>query len=641
MLSLRAFVIVTYFCASSLVAQEPVADDLPTLPETVVTGQNAPLKASQFPTNDLPNNAVVTANRTVQAQATVGSSVSVITQEQIQQSGQSTVSEVLRGQLGLDVVRQGGPGGVTSVFLRGANSQHTKVLLDGIPLNDPSNATRGFDFSSLSVDNIERIEVLRGPQSVLYGSDAIGGVVNIITTRGSGPLKVRATTMGGSFGTAHTAVQASGGTDKYYYSLGGSWLHTDGISAASEHRGNTERDRYRNGTVSGRVGVTPSELLNVDYVFRYNDIQAEVDDFDFFTNAPVDNLIRQNLSRAFYNRVQVQSFALDGLIEQRVGFNLTDYNRRDTDPGLFSPPRFFGQTREVDYLANLQLTDKNLFSVGANYMQEDGTTTFDPQQSQTRSGVFLNDQIQVGDNWFNTVGVRWDDNSRAGPASTYRLTSMYKFPDQQTNIHGSLGTGFRAPALAESLFAFGNPNLRPEESKGWDFGLGRNVFDGLLTWDITYFRNDYTDLIVFDFTSFTLENIGRARSSGVEFTSTMLLTETTTLTGNYTLTDTLNADTGLALLRRPRNKLGLTLTRYLWERKGQIGANMLYVDNRLDTGSNVLSPYITLNMTGAYRPSDRYELTARLDNLTDTRYEEVFGYGTPGISGYGGLSIWW
>ena len=178
-----------------------------------------------------------------------GSSVTVIDAEEIAASGQATVAEVLRGRLGLDVVRQGGPGGVTSVFLRGANSQHTKVLLDGIPLNDPSNATRGFDFSTLLTNNIERIEILRGPQSMVYGSDAIGGVINIVTARGEGPLSVTAMGYGGSFKTGQTGLNVSGGDDVKYYSrqrlVSQHRRHLGRVGATRQHRAGLVQHRQR------------------------------------------------------------------------------------------------------------------------------------------------------------------------------------------------------------------------------------------------------------------------------------------------------------------------------------------------------------------------------------------------------------
>ena len=205
---------------------EPLSTDQPTpqpaqLPETEVQG-----RLNTFPAEPLPAGDVISPTRTPQPAATTASSVTVITREQIERSGQTNVAEVLRGTLGVDVVRQGGPGGLTSVFLRGANSQHTKVLLDGISLNDPSNASRLFDFSTLTTDNIERIEVLRGPQSMAYGSDAIGGVINIISRRGQGPLSVRAGGLGGSFKTGQTSVNVQAGDDNAYYSVTGSFLST-------------------------------------------------------------------------------------------------------------------------------------------------------------------------------------------------------------------------------------------------------------------------------------------------------------------------------------------------------------------------------------------------------------------------------
>ena len=211
------------------------AQSLPELPETVVRGRPEP-----FPANSLEGETVVTPTRTETPASEVGSSFSVVTQQEIQASGLTNAGEILRDVVGVDVVRQGGPGSLQSVFIRGANSQQTKVLLDGIPINDPSNATRGFDFSTLDVENIERIEVLRGPQSLLYGSDAIGGVINIITRRGYGPLSVHATGRGGTFGTSRESLTISGGNDRVYYSFGGAFSDTAGVSQAARRLGNTD-----------------------------------------------------------------------------------------------------------------------------------------------------------------------------------------------------------------------------------------------------------------------------------------------------------------------------------------------------------------------------------------------------------------
>ncbi len=616
---------------------QTTTDDEPliTVPETTVVGEPGP-----FPAQPLGENTVVTPTRGETLLSEVGSSVSVITEAQIQQSGQTQVSEILRNIPGVDVVQQGAPGGLTSVFLRGANSQQTKVLIDGIPANDPSNASRSFDFSFLTVDNIEQIEVLRGPQSTLYGSDAIGGVINIITKRGQGPMQVRASVMGGQYGTHREGLNLSGGTDKYHYSFGTSYLQSDGFSSADVRFGNVEDDGVRQGTFSGRFGLTPSENFDLDYVFRYTDIDAMIDDAGFI-GPPTDNLIRQTRNEAFFNRLQARVGALDGVWDQRIGFNYTDYNRRDTDAGLFGIPQFNGETRMFDYQSNFLLHDSNTFTVGVDYLDEGARDTFTPTASQNQASIYFQDQISVRDSWFTTVGFRWDDHSAAGPASTYRITTLYRHPAWQTGFHGTIGTGFRAPSLAE--IAFGPPaGLRPEKSQGWDVGIEQPVGEHLLL-DVTYFRNDFTDLIQFDFNTFTLDNIGRAFSNGIELTGTYQLNPCTTLSGNYVYNFTRDLDTNLELRRRPRNKASLKINRSMLHDRANVNAGLLFFGRRLDSsdGSIYLGEYFLLNLAGTYDWNDHWQLFARLDNVLDQNYEEVWGYGTPGISFYGGVNMVW
>lgn len=610
---------------------------LPVMPETTVVGRPDP-----FPQSPLGENTVLTPTRTEALAGQIGSSYTVITGEQIARSQQTNVADVLRGTPGLDVVQQGPTGGVTSVFLRGANSQHTKVLIDGIPVNDPSNASRMFDFSQLSVDNVERIEVLRGPQSTLYGSDAIGGVVNIITKRGEGPLSVRAELMGGSFGTARESLNVSGGAKDYYYSFGTSYSQTDGISAADARFGNREKDGDRKANFSGRFGWTPSENVDVDYVFRYVDQDADVDDALFSGPVPTtDNLIRQNRTNAFFNRIQARAMALDGLWEQKVGFNLTDYDRLDTAP-MWGEPRYLGQARQFDYQSNLFLNERNTLTFGTDYLDEDASDTV-VARSQHNTGIYVEDQLRLTERWSATAGFRWDDHSAAGRASTYRLTTLYRLPTG-TGFHGSLGTGFRAPALAENYFPYGNPNLRPERSKGWDCGIEQPLLGGRLVVDGTYFRNDFVDLIQYDFNTWQVENIGRAFSSGVELTARYQFNEATTLFANYVYTFTEDLATGLPLLRRPPHKASVGVNRRLWCDQANLYAQLLYVGSRRDSfdGESIyLGEYFLLNVATTYDVSRSCQLFARIDNVLDQNYEEVYGYGTPGIAFYGGTSLRW
>jgi vitamin B12 transporter len=574
----------------------------PTLPETVVEA-----RPGTFPAEPLPSDTVYSPNRQPTPANQTGSSVTVITEEQINQvsprGGQTTVAEVLRGQLGVDIVRQGGPGGVTSLFLRGANSQQTKVLLDGMPLNDPSNAGRSF-----------------------------------ITKRGQGPMQIRAGTFGGTFNTGQASLNVSGGDDRKYYSFTGSYYNTGGISAAAASNGNTEHDPFKIGTGSGRMGYDLGDNWNVDYVFRYIDSSASIDDFDFVTGLPVDNLIRKNLLKNWSNRIQLSNFSSDGVFYQRFGFNLIDYDRFDTDSGPFSPPRFHGQTRMLDYFASYKLTDTNTLSGGADYLHEDASSTFNPQVNQQVKGAYLQDAVNWG-NFFGTAGARWDNTSRAGPAQTYKITGLYNILPTASALHSTIGTGFRQPALAENLFQFGNPNLRPEFSKGWDVGLRQTIWEGVVVADATYFRNDFTNLIIFDFNTFSLQNVGQSRSSGVELSLFVQVAQNLAVNTFYTHDDTLNLDTGTQLLRRPRDKVNFSVTQAIPQWGSSVTLNMLNVGSRLDTGNSRLAPYTLVNLALNSQLTPAVGGVLRLDNITNTSYQEVRGFGTPGFGMYGGLNV--
>ena len=617
-------------------AERRTEENLPVAPETTVVG-----RPGSFPSEPLPANVAVTPSLTETRVGEVGSSLTVITGEQIRQSQKTSVSDVLRDVPGVDVAQQGPPGSLTSVFIRGAASQETKVLIDGMPANDPSNASRMFDFSLLTVDDVERIEVLRGPQSTLYGSDAMGGVVNIITKRGEGPAQFRTDLQGGSYGTTRESIGVSGGNRKGYYSLGAAYLQSDGFSAADERFGNVEHDGVRNSTFSGRFGVTPTEDFDVDYVFRYIDVDADVDDYDFFTGRPVDNLIRQNRTEAFLNRISSRLMTLDGFWEHRIGFSYIDYDRLDTAPGPYDVPHFTGFTRKVDYRSNFNLAEWDTLTVGADYLAEESPTNTAPFTSQTDASVYFENQFRFFDRWFTTVGARWDEYSLAGPASTYRLTTLYRLKETGTGFHASLGTAFRAPSLAE--YAWG-PTLRPEQSKGWDCGIEQPLADGRFVIDGTYFRNDFVDLIQFSYATWLLENIGRALTNGVELTATWKVNCATSFLAGYVYTFTEDLTTGEELLRRAPHKIRLAVNRKYLGGRGNLLLGCNYVSPRQDStslGRVALEEYWLVNAATTVDLTNHWQLVARLDNILDADYEEVYGYGTAGTSLFGGFSGHW
>ena len=641
----RYSVLAWLFVTPVLWAQDaPIADPPPVLGPTDVIGR--------FPRSPLSGRAVLSSTRTEILREQNGSSVTVISGEQLRGSGRPLLQDALRGTPGLDVVRSGSPGQQTSVFIRGAESRHTKVLLDGIPLNDPSSPSRAFDFSSLTVDNIERVEVIRGPQSTLYGSDAIGGVINIVTRRGQGRPKYRFRTLGGRYGSFQQSASVSGGTERVYYSVGGSFFENDGFTTAAPRLGNVENDGFRNGNLSGRFGWLLNETTDVDLVLRYTDAEAQIDGF-LFPTGPVDDLQRKLKNETFALRTQLRTEMFDGSIEQKVGFNYSRFNRRDTDPGAFGAAAFDGETVKFDWQANTVLYEsvrlRSVLTTGLDYLNEDASSSSAAARSLHANGVYVQDHLVFDETWSTVLGARWDHYSRAGSTGTYRVTTRYVLEEAETALHGSIGTGFRAPAINE-LFDpnLGNSGLRPERSFGWELGVEQPLGDGDLVVDVTYFRNDIDQLIVYRFDGTGpfgghLDNVDRALTAGVELTANLQLGEATSTSFGYTSLDARNRTTDSRLVRRPRNKFRVGVDHRFDDEGVRVGLNYQWVDRRDDfDGSGfvtALDEYSLLNATVAWDYSDRLQWFARLDNITDETYEEVWGFASPRFGIFAGATI--
>jgi vitamin B12 transporter len=620
--------------ADAVEPADRIAEDLafPEIPETTVIGRLGP-----FPGSPLSEGTVLTPTRGEASASEIGSSLTVITADQIRQTRQTRVTEVLRTVPGLDVVQSGGRGQTSSVFLRGANSYQTKVMIDGIPVNDPSGPQRGFDFGLLSVDGIQQIEVLRGPQSTLYGSDAMGGVINIVTQRGEGPASVVAGFEGGSFGTTREQLNVSGGTACYHYAFGGSYETSSGFSAAEI---GTENDGFRAANYAGRLGWTPADDFDIDCSFRYIDQNVDLDDFN------ADNLTAEARSDNFFNRVQARWMTLDGFWEHRLAFNLANHDRRY--PGGWVP-HYLGQTRKVEYLSNFYLGSNHTVTAGVDYWHEEASNTNTPQQSQYLTGLYIQDQIRLLDCWFTTVGVRFDEHSTAGPAETYRITSRYHVAPTGTAFHGSLGTGFRAPTLFELFSPYGNLGLDPEKNFGWDCGVEQAFLDGRVVVDGTYFRSDYTNLIEFAFLPGPpwgqYQNAGETLTSGVELTARWELSSATTLHGSYTHTLARQLSTGNLLLRRPPHKAAQGVAHRFDCDRARLNLSLLYIGPREDLDDSwpsnrvTLGEYYLLNLAGSYDINHWCQLYARIDNVLNENYQEVWSYQTAPLSGYAGVSI--
>ena len=610
-------------------------------------------------TNEHIEEVVVTATRIETPTSEVGSSVTVITASQIEEQKKSKVTEVMRSVPGLDVVQQG-PGGTTSIFMRGAKSEHTLILIDGIEMNDPTTPGRSYDFSSLTTDNIERIEVIRGPQSTLYGSDAIGGVINIITKKGKGAPGGFIAAEAGSYKTFRGNAGINGGTGMFNYSLGLSRQETDGFSSAAHDDGNDEDDGHNNTSISARLGITPSDIFDIDCVLRWIDTET---DWDNHGGVGGDDPNYTAETEQLFFRSQARLSLLDDIWEQKLGISVSDNERNsenDTDvdhPVDLSQESYEGKIVKLDWQNNLYLHETNTVTIGVETEKEEAksdyysesfygpySSNFEKESART-TGCYLQDQIKLKDALFTTLCVRLDDHSDFGSEVTYRIATAYVIKQAGTKFKGSYGTGFKAPSLYQLYSAYGDENLDPEESTGWDIGVEQTLPGGRLVVGVTYFSNDFDDLIDYDYATSTYNNIAEAEASGFELVATVQPTEELTIRTSYTYTDTEDKTTGEDLLRRAHNKFGLNAN-YRFVEKANLNVGITYVGERDDvetdystyTSSRVeLDAYTLVNVAASYDITRNIQIYTRIENLFDEEYEEVRGYGTAGFSAFGGL----
>ncbi len=607
---------------------------------------------------------VVTATRIEIPALEVASSITVITRRELERAGRAGVLDVLRGVVGLDSVRNGGPGASSSVFLRGGNSEHLLVLLDGIALNDPMNPSRSFDLAHLTLDDVERIEVLRGPQSTLYGSDALAGVINILTRRGAGKPSLSLDAGGGAYGTASGSVRLAGSAGPAGFSLALSGVRTNGFSAADEaSAGNTEKDGYRNVTASGNLVLTLSPVSEAGLAVRTTWARTDLDAF----GGPGGD---DPNSRQDYDSQMIRAYGrvllLGGRWETRGVLSFNRSHRENDNPTdtlhPFDAERGFFRSSlvKLDWQNNLFLHPSHTLTVGAEAEREQGDSSYVseslwgtseslfPKRRADRAGIYFQDQIRIGGRFFATAGARLEKHSRTGTAFTFRLAPAFLLAGTGTKFKATLGTGFKSPSLYQ-LYApatawgpIGNEALKPERCTGWDAGIEQAFSGGRA--GLTYFRNEYRGLMDFDFLVGYI-NIGRARTAGLELFAEARPGADLDLRVSYTRMKAVDTDAGTPLPRRPRDKAAAGL-RWRPARRWEAGLSGLFVGDRPDRDYSAwpyptiaLKRYFLLDADIVFDLSPRTQIYIRMENVLDERYQTVFGYGTPRRSIYAGIRL--
>ncbi|WP_225766869.1 TonB-dependent siderophore receptor [Inquilinus sp. Marseille-Q2685] len=618
----------------------------------LATGAVVPAEAQDTPSALTLEPIVVTANRMPTPSAEVGSAVTMITRQELEDRQIRQLSDALRQVPGVAVSRTGPAGQTTQIRIRGSESNQTLVLIDGVEVNDPSSESE-FDFAHLMADDIERIEVLRGPQSALYGSDAIGGVVNIVTRRGEGPAAGTASVEGGGYGTLRGHASVSGGNDDIDYLIGTAGLRTDGASAA---RRGSEADGTRNGTVYAKIGLHPGELVDIDVVGRTTRFNTDLDGFLGGVGA-IDSKDDVDGS-TFLGRIQGRLKLLDGRWEHIVGLSYLDDSRdyHDSDDAITASYR--GKTTRVDYQTNLTLDSEALlpaehrltFAVDHEEQQADSDSGFaDFSRRIGTTGLVGQYQLGLFDSLFLTGSVRRDLNDLFRDTTTWRLTAAYKVDATGTKLRASYGTGVKNPTLFE-LYGFtntyrGNPDLKPEHAEGWDAGFDQEIWGDRVVLDATYFEQRIGDLIVGSGQG-SANLPGTATARGVELGLSVTPVDDLTIRAAYTYTDAEDA-TGAELVRRPRNIASLDVSYRFLDGAATVNLGVDYngpqkdlaFDEAYNSSPVTLDGYTLVNLAASYQVTDRVQVYGRIDNLLDEDYEEVWSYGSLRRAGYLGMKV--
>ncbi len=611
---------------------------------------------------------VVTATKTPVPLTQTTSAVEVITEEDMQRRHSRTLVDALNLSQGLATFSSGGPGTNNTVRIRGGSSAQTLVLIDGAIVNS---ATLGeFNFGTMTTDNIESVTVLRGAQSMLWGSDAVGGVVDIRTKRGTGAPVARFFSEYGSFNSIREGGSFAGQMGPVDFSATLTRWDMSKFSSVNYRRGAVERDAFRNWQASSLLGVKGPWDGRLELAFRWINNDIDLDNPSTF-GGPFDVFKAKSAGEQYIYSGSYHQPITDWWDQkitlahsQETLITQAGDNQRSITTGLESTPEAFGnsdirtKTNRIEWQSNFQIGKPLLLTVGYQFREQRGENkgTFSEKTLSSNAG-FAQVQLNLFDRFFATGGFRQDSYNSFGDATTYRVTGGYLVKETGTKLRTSYATGFRAPSINELFFPnFGNPNLKPEKSQSFDIGIDQAFWDKRVTLSGGYFWNRYRQLIVTAFDpagcapltpfGFCAQNIGSAKSQGWEGSGKLVLAEglpymkVLDLQGQYTYTITRDLETGARLPRWPVHQGSLALT-YQPINPLSMTTTFRYVGSRFNTTGDQqpLSDFYVINFSASYDITPSMQGYVRVDNILNRHYEEVLYFGTPVRSVFGGVRV--
>lgn len=613
---------------------------------------------------DQADTIVVTASRVEQRRQDVGQAITVLTLADIQTRQTATVADLLRTTPGVTVVRNGGVGTLTSLSIRGAQSDQTLVLVDGVRINDPSSPGNDFDFGSLLTGNVSRIEVLRGPNSVIWGSQAIGGVVDVQTLDPTDKLSVNARAEGGYRGTAQMVGNVSGKAGPVAASLGAGYFITEGISAFSEARGGKERDGSENVGANAKVRVTLADGVNLDLRGYYSDGKVGVDGYPPPAYQLADTR-EVDYTEQYLGYAGLNVSLLGGRFRNRFAFTYSDTDRHNRNPDVTPTSTFEakGKLERFEYQGVLDVVKPVTLVFGAE-TERSSLRVFSPgsDPAPTNAAVRISSGyaqaiVKPVEGVTLTGGVRHDAHDTFGGETTFGGNAAITPNHGATVLRATYAEGFKAPTLFQLLSNYGNKALRPERARSYDLGVEQRLLDGGIVAGITYFSRIIRNQIDFIFCgpgdspavcvnrpNGTYDNIARTRAEGIEATIALKPIERLDLSAQYTHINARNRspgfDQGLELPRRPRDTASVIADYHTHFGLG-VGATMTLVGNSFDDVSNTrrLQGYALVDLRASFALRPGIELYGRVENVGDAKYETIFQYGTIGRAAYGGVRV--
>ncbi len=611
--------------------------------------------------DNLLETITVTASRTAVQVGETGSSVSIISKEQIQRRNATNLADLLREVPGMAVSQQGSLGAITQVRVRGAEANQVLVLIDGIEANDLSQGSE-FNFTHLMANQIERIEVVRGPQSAIWGSDALAAVINVITR--SDDLSGTALSgyaEAGSFKTGRTGFAVKHGSHRNNVKFSLDHLDTDGTNIA---RSGTENDGYRNTTANLGGSYNPTDNLLLSYLLRNTESTTEYDDIDFFTSRlPVD---------ADFSTESSQTYAGLSLVYKPGDLTHTlSFSRTDTENITSTTSPHDDESRGVNdqlrYQANLVL-EGHIITGMLEYERADfeqrGAASFFGNPNKNLDADTKSIALEYrydGDHLDLSFSGRHDRNSEFDDSGAWRATAAWHLTNDATSLHASIGESVKNPTFTERFGFFdtfiGNPDLQPEESFSWEIGVRQSLMNKRMVLTAAWFDADLDNEIngfAFDVSSgaFTANNVdGQSNRRGIELGLNFTATERLSVATSYTYLDATQADIAgreVTEIRRPNHTASVSAN-YTFDR-ANLNIAVMYTGDQEDDFFPPFPPYqervnlpgfTLVNIAGAYHLNERVDLTLKLENTLDKNYEQVFGFSSPGFSARGGVRVSW